>query len=146
MRARATAATAALLLAVLTACGGGDGDSSSSKPKPRASAGKEKSVDCTDESLDQADWMEHCADEAGTGGDGTEGQATGLEFGESYEWPDGLKVTVVDAKVFTDYDPGLLESAEPCRRSSRGRRTAGKPPSLPSRRVHSRSRAGSLRV
>ena len=116
MRVRA-AATAALLLAALTACGGGSdsGNTSASKPKTSAgkSAGKGKSVDCTDESLDQTTWMEHCADEAGTGGDGTEGMATGLEFGESYEWPDGLKATVVDAKVFTDYDPELPESAEP---------------------------------
>ncbi|MFD5491647.1 hypothetical protein ACFWH4_01565 [Streptomyces sp. NPDC127091] len=114
MRVRATAATAALLLAVLTACGGSDGGSTSAS-KPRASAGKTAKdvADCSDESLDQATWMEHCAGEAGTGGDGTEGMATGLKFGESYTWPDGLKVTVVGAKVFTDYDPELLESAEP---------------------------------
>ncbi|MHC3450737.1 hypothetical protein [Streptomyces prasinus] len=111
MRVRA-AATAALLLAVLTACGGGSdsGNTSASKPKTSAgkSAGKEKDkdVDCTDESLDQADWMEHCADGSGTGGDGTD-QSTGLEFGGSYEWPDGLKVSVVEAKkwtTFTDED------------------------------------------
>ncbi|MEU1001946.1 hypothetical protein [Streptomyces tibetensis] len=31
----------------------------------------------------------------------------------AYTWPDGLKVTVVDAKVFTDFDKDLLESPEP---------------------------------
>ncbi|MEV7862783.1 hypothetical protein AB0O86_29145 [Streptomyces hirsutus] len=86
MRVRA-AATAALLLAVLTACGGDSDSGNTSASKSRASAGKtaskEKSVDCTDESLDQTEWMEHCADEAGTGGEGTEGQATGLKFGGS---------------------------------------------------------------
>lgn len=70
-----------------------------------------KTVDCQDESLDQADWMKYCSDAAGTGGDG--GKSKGLTFGESYTWPDGLKVTVVEAKVFTDYDKELMESAEP---------------------------------
>ncbi|WP_406729096.1 hypothetical protein WJ438_37330 [Streptomyces sp. GD-15H] len=110
MRSR-YAATAALLLAALTACGGGSSSDTASKPKPGAS--KSDTVDCTDQALDQAEWMEHCSDEAGTGGDGTGWQATGLKFGESCTWPDGLKVTVVDARVFTDYDPELLESAEP---------------------------------
>ncbi|MFE7233884.1 hypothetical protein ACFVAF_25105 [Streptomyces sp. NPDC057596] len=113
MRVRATAAGAALLLAALTACSsGGDKADSAAKPKPAASK-PAASVDCSDESLSQADWMKHCADKAGTGGDGTEGMATGLKFGESYTWPDGLKVTVVDAKVFTDYDAEAYESAEP---------------------------------
>ncbi|MCX4673017.1 hypothetical protein OG453_41380 [Streptomyces sp. NBC_01381] len=67
-----------------------------------------------DEDISQADWMEHCSEEgAGTGGDGTEGQTTDLKFGESYTWPDGLKVAVAEAKVFTDYDAELMESAEP---------------------------------
>ncbi|KOG77880.1 hypothetical protein ACZ90_02400 [Streptomyces albus subsp. albus] len=61
-------------------------------------------MDCSDTSLDQADWMEHCseADGAGTGGDG--GPSTDLPFGKAYAWPDGLEVTVLDAKVFTDWD------------------------------------------
>ncbi|WP_326750789.1 hypothetical protein OIE73_00865 [Streptomyces hirsutus] len=82
-----------------------------SKPKPGAS--ESDTLDCTEQTLDQAEWMGLCSDETGTGGDGTEGQVTGLTFGESYTWPDGLKVTVVAARVFTDYDPELLESAEP---------------------------------
>lgn len=109
MRVRTTAATAALLLAVLTACGG----SGKADPKSPDKASASKKVDCKDESLDQADWMKYCSEEAGTSGDGSEGKSTGLKFGESYTWPDGLKVTVVEAKVFADYDPELLESAEP---------------------------------
>ena len=103
MRVRITAATGVLLLAALTACGGGE-DSSGTKPSAK------KSVDCTSQELSQADYMKYCAkDEASAEAP----KSTGLKFGESYTWPDGLKVTVVDAKVFTDYDAELEESAEP---------------------------------
>ncbi|WP_428956244.1 hypothetical protein [Streptomyces sp. cg35] len=76
--------TAALLLAGLTACGGsGSDDKAETKPSPAKSSAKNK-VDCTDESLSQAEWMKSCSDEggdasagpeegAGTGGDGTAG-------------------------------------------------------------------------
>ncbi|MET9154670.1 hypothetical protein [Streptomyces griseoflavus] len=111
MRVRATAATAALLLAALTACGGGDDGGTEAKGRASTTA---PAVDCMDENISQADWMAHCSDEgAEPGGDSTGRQAVGLEFGEPYTWPDGLEVTVVDAKVFTDYDEDLLESAEP---------------------------------
>ncbi|MGW5865227.1 hypothetical protein ACWFRJ_23970 [Streptomyces sp. NPDC055239] len=117
-------ATAAMLLAALTACGGSDstddGDRADAKSQDGSKASASKKVDCADENISQADWMKHCSDEgadaeagAGTGGDGTEGQATGLKFGESYTWPDGLKVSVAEAKVFKDYDAELLESAKP---------------------------------
>ncbi|MGW0905057.1 hypothetical protein [Streptomyces sp. NPDC002853] len=67
-----------------------------------------------DGDISQTDWMDDCAEEgAGTGGDGTEGQATSLKFGETYTYPDGIKVSVVEARVFTDYDSELGESAEP---------------------------------
>jgi hypothetical protein len=111
MRARATAATAALLLSALTACGG-NGSDSSSAAKTEAPASKSKKVDCTSQTLDQADWMEHCADEANTDAD-TGAKSTGLTFGESYKWPDGLKVTVTDAKRFTDFNEEYGEAAEP---------------------------------
>ncbi|CAL9387831.1 hypothetical protein [Streptomyces sp. enrichment culture] len=111
MRVRATAATAALLLAALTACGGGDDGGTEAKGRASATA---PAVDCMDENISQADWMAHCSDEgAEPGGDSTGRQAAVLEFGESYTWPDGLEVTVVDAKVFTDHDEDLLESPEP---------------------------------
>lgn len=113
MRVRTTAATAALLLAALTACGGDGDDASASKTKASATPSSSKSVNCTDQSLSQADWMDYCSDKASTGGDSTAGKSKGLKFGESYTWPDGLKVTVVDAKVFTDFNEEYGESADP---------------------------------
>jgi hypothetical protein len=110
MRVRATAATAVLLLAALTACGSGDDGGTKAKPKASASQSKGEEVDCTSQTLSQSDYMEHCAGESSAS---AEGKTTGLKFGESYTWPDGLKVTVVDAKVFTDFDEELLESPEP---------------------------------
>lgn len=76
MRVRVTAATAALLLAALTACGGGSDDKAASKPAAKESATK---VDCNDESLSQAEWMESCSDEAGgaAGAGPEEGAGTG---------------------------------------------------------------------
>ncbi|WP_206313000.1 hypothetical protein [Streptomyces sp. JB150] len=102
---------AAMLLAALTACGGGGSDGSSAS-KTKTPASQQEKVDCTSQTLDQAEWMEHCADEASPDSD-TGAKSTGLQFGESYTWPDGLKVTVVDAKVFTDFNKDLLESPEP---------------------------------
>jgi hypothetical protein len=101
-----------MLLATLTACGGSGDDSSRSQTKASASSGQPEGVDCTSQTLSQADWMEHCAEDASADSD-TAAKSTGLKFGESYTWPDGLKVTVVDAKVFTDFDKDLLESPEP---------------------------------
>ncbi|MFE4420466.1 hypothetical protein [Streptomyces sp. NPDC056817] len=112
MRVRATAATAALLLAALTACGGNDSSEKvdvDAKPKPAASKpASEPSVDCSDESLPQADWMEHCADKAGTGGDGTVGtedlawgksaQTTGAELVAS-DGPGGGDLEVTPTSV-----------------------------------------------
>lgn len=100
------AATAALLLAALTACGGDNEATAETKPKPAAS----ESVDCTSQTLSQSEYMEKCGGEASED-DGA--KLTGLKFGESYAWPDGLKVSVVEAKVFTDFDKEILESAEP---------------------------------
>lgn len=116
MRVRATAAVAAMLLAALTACGdGGDaGDTADAKSADGSKGSAAKGVDCADEDISQADWTKHCSDEgAGTGADGAEEKSVGLEFGESYTWPDGLKVSVTEAKVFTEHDAELLESAEP---------------------------------
>ncbi|MFD4415483.1 hypothetical protein ACFWOX_39090 [Streptomyces sp. NPDC058467] len=115
MRVHATAATAALLLAALTACGGGGDKADPKSPDKAVSAGKtkDKNVDCTDESLSQADWMAYCSDEAGTGGDGAAGKATGLTFGESHTWPDGLKVTVVDAKTWTTFTDADFATDDP---------------------------------
>jgi hypothetical protein len=65
--------------------------------------------------------MKSCSDEgddasagpeegAGTGGDG---KSSGFKFGESYTWPDGVKVTVVEAKVFKDWDKDAYETPDP---------------------------------
>lgn len=110
MRIRTTAATAALLLAALTACGGGDDGSTETKPKASATLSKGAEVDCTSQTLSQSDYMEHCAGESSAS---AAGKSTGLKFGESYTWPDGLKVTVVDAKVFADFNEEYGESADP---------------------------------
>ncbi|WP_447035363.1 hypothetical protein [Streptomyces sp. DSM 118878] len=126
MRIRTTAATAALLLAALTACGGSDGDDGGDTAGSKASGEKKTAAsgkpDCMAEDISQADWMKYCSDEgagedaaadAGTGEDGAEARPTDLRFGESYAWPDGLKVSVTEAKVFTGHDAELLESAKP---------------------------------
>lgn len=69
MRKRATtiaAITAAAL--ALTACGGGDGNSSGKGKTKRPAAGK--SVDCTDENLSQAEWIDNCSDQDDQGAGG----------------------------------------------------------------------------
>ncbi|WP_331719867.1 hypothetical protein OG217_37085 (plasmid) [Streptomyces sp. NBC_01023] len=105
--AATVAATTFVLTAALTACGDSDHASTEPEAAPKAPVSKVSpkvpSVDCSDTSLSQADWVEHCSGKAGadTGGDG--GPSTGLAFGKTYTWPDGLKVTVVEAKTFTDF-------------------------------------------
>jgi hypothetical protein len=112
MRIRTATVTTVLLLAALTACGGGGKDPAdkpeavSSKPSASAAQPSQSKVDCSDENLSQAEWLDNCSDQA-------DGKSAGLKFGQSYTWPDGLKVTVVEAKRFTDYDKELLESADP---------------------------------
>jgi predicted small lipoprotein YifL len=97
MRHLRTATLTTAVLLALTACG-------SSDPAAKPDSAKQD-VDCTDENLSQADWKKHCADQedegAGTGGDG--GAYTDIPFGKTYEWPDGLAVTVTEAKTFTNH-------------------------------------------
>lgn len=68
----------------LTACGGSDDEKADGKPttkKPSASS----SVDCTDQSLSQEEWLEYCAD-ADVPGGGTEGDtAKPLALGKPAE-------------------------------------------------------------
>ncbi|MGW4076017.1 hypothetical protein ACWELB_21310 [Streptomyces asiaticus] len=103
---------AAVILAAtlpLTACSGDDGgDGDSSKDTTPKAAGK--SFDCTSQDTTQAEWMKHCADKAT---EPTEQASTGLVFGKSYRWPDGLEVSVTSAKTVTEFgeydskpDPG----------------------------------------
>lgn len=107
MRIRTTAATAALLLAALTACGGGGDSGSETKASEAAPS---QSVDCTDQTMDQAEWMKHCADEAS---EDAGAQSTGLKFGDTYTWPDGLKVSVVEAKQWTKFSEDDFATDEP---------------------------------
>lgn len=108
MSVRTTAATAALFLAALTGCSGGNNDSADSAKSATPTASE--SIDCTSQTLSQSEYMKHCADEPSSE---ESTKTTGLKFGETYAWPDGLKVSVVEAKVFTDFDTDVLESAEP---------------------------------
>ncbi|MFI7890852.1 hypothetical protein ACIFUY_06265 [Streptomyces sp. CACIS-1.16CA] len=101
MRTRTAAAAALLLACSLTACG--SDEPAAPKSTVKASA-PEHEVDCSDTSLSQADWMEHCSEADGAGTDGDGEPSTDLPFGKAYAWPDGLEVTVLDAKIFTDWD------------------------------------------
>ncbi|KFK87874.1 hypothetical protein IX27_18475 [Streptomyces sp. JS01] len=98
MRTRTAAAAALLLACSLTACG--SDEAAAPKSTVKASA-PEHEVDCSDTSLNQSDWMEHCNTETPAE---SEAPATDLAFGRPFAWPDGLEVTVVDAKVFSDWD------------------------------------------
>ncbi|MFB7297401.1 hypothetical protein [Streptomyces rubiginosohelvolus] len=98
MRTRTAAAAALLLACSITACG-------SDEPAPSKSTVKasvpEHEVDCSDTSLNQSDWMEHCNTETPAE---SEPPTADLAFGKPFAWPDGLEVTVVDARVFSDWD------------------------------------------
>ncbi|MET8692618.1 hypothetical protein ABZV65_08720 [Streptomyces bauhiniae] len=85
------AATASLLLTLVTACSGpGPTHGSRTEQKPAAATSGPKvkpSIDCSDQSLDQATWVANCSDKArtdgsGTGGDGTAGTQT-LPWGKA---------------------------------------------------------------
>ncbi|MFJ8727752.1 hypothetical protein [Streptomyces sp. NPDC093269] len=109
-----SAAAVLLLTASLAACSNSSSDTAgaapstppakASSPTPKASP----SVDCSDQSLDQATWVENCSDAAGGGG-----ESSGLTFGQAYTWDDGLKVTVLEVKQFTDYNKDAYETPTP---------------------------------
>lgn len=114
MRTRTTLA-ASLLAAgalALTACGSSSSDDSSSAASSKATspvgtpAGK--GINCSDPGLPQADWEAHCDKTAA-------GHADSLskQFGQTYAWLDGVKVSVTEAKIFTDYDKSIGEKATP---------------------------------
>lgn len=74
MRTRTAAGAALLLVAALAGCGAEEGAPSDKKPPVKASP----SVDCSDASLSQAEWVENCAGDsegAGAGGDGADNAA-----------------------------------------------------------------------
>lgn len=95
-------AAGALTLTACSSSSGSDGTDAAAKPTGTSTtkpAGK-KAVDCSDQSLSQADWEANC-----------DKQASKLhqQFGGTYTWADGVKVTVTEAKVFTAYDKSLDE-------------------------------------
>ncbi|MFJ5156300.1 hypothetical protein ACIQCF_33030 [Streptomyces sp. NPDC088353] len=100
MRKRIITVIAAASLA-LTACSSAGSDSkavaddkpAATKPAPTQSP----TVDCSDTSLDQATWMAHCSEQAGTGGDGT-ADAQDLEWGKP--------ATTTGAQLVADDGPG----------------------------------------
>ncbi|MGQ4353136.1 hypothetical protein [Streptomyces drozdowiczii] len=94
-----SAALAAVLLATMAA-GCGPSDEPATKKPAAAAATPSHEVDCSDTSLSQAEWIESCGEE--TEGE-PEAPSTDLEFGKAYAWPDGLEVTVLEAKTFTDW-------------------------------------------
>lgn len=84
MRTRAMAGGAALLIAALAGCGSGghtDGKATAKPSRPPATTATASAP------------------------------STHLAFGQGYTWPDGLRVSVIGAQVFTDYADG--ESAQP---------------------------------
>ncbi|MEV7950633.1 hypothetical protein AB0O74_27130 [Streptomyces rubiginosohelvolus] len=98
MRTQTVAAAALLFACSLTACG--SDEPAAPKSSVKASA-PEHEVGRSDTSLNQSDWMEHCNTETSPE---SESPARDLAFGKAFTWPDGLEVTVVDAKVFSDWD------------------------------------------
>lgn len=114
MRTR-TRTLAAGLMAVgaltLTACSSSSGDGkTAATPKAAAPVGTPagKKVDCSDPGLSQADWVAHCDKTAAGHSD-----SLNKQFGQAYTWPDGVKVTVTEAKVFTGYDKSIDEKPTP---------------------------------
>lgn len=109
-RTAATITVSALLLATLTGCSSNSGTNTDARPSKSAAARPTptptSSINCSDSDLSQADWVEHCADQA------KQGKLTGLHFGQTFTWDDGVTVTVTEARVFTDYDTELGESAK----------------------------------
>ncbi|MFJ4696467.1 hypothetical protein [Streptomyces sp. NPDC088766] len=66
---------------MLTGCGDSSADSSKSAVPSAA-----ESVDCTSQTLSQADWMANCSESAGTGGDGSGTGAEGTDGAETLAW------------------------------------------------------------
>ncbi|MFH9685256.1 hypothetical protein ACH4LE_02805 [Streptomyces sp. NPDC017413] len=84
----------------LTGCGS-ESDSASSPAASRETVASPPAheVDCSDTSLSQAEWTENCSEESAP----SDVPTKDLAFGKPYAWADGLEVTVVEAKVFSDW-------------------------------------------
>lgn len=102
MKIRTYAAVAALAaLPLMSACG--TQGTAERADKPAADTKKTGGdVDCgPDSDLSQADWMKHCADDAGD----QDAPDTELKLGDTFKYTDGIKVTVTRIAKFTDFDP-----------------------------------------
>jgi len=101
MKIRIIAATAAIAALPLMAACGTQGTAERDDNKPAAKADKD-TADCgPDSDLSQADWMKHCAEDAGD----DKAPDTELKLGDTFKYKDGLKVTVTRIAKFTDFDP-----------------------------------------
>jgi hypothetical protein len=108
----ATGAAVGALLVLAGCSSSSKGDDTAGKAaapttaKPSTTAAAKK-VDCSDPDLSMADWTEKC------GQDGSNKSAGDLhkQFGQTYAWPDGVKVSVIRAKVFTAYNKEFGERA-----------------------------------
>jgi hypothetical protein len=115
VRTHTSAAITGLIITgvlALTACSGSGKDDTTGKAaapatvKPTTTVTAKK-VDCADPNLSMSDWTENC-DKAGGGKDAG---ALHKQFGQTYAWPDGVKVSVTGAKVFTAYNKEFGEHA-----------------------------------
>jgi hypothetical protein len=105
-----TTLAASLLAAgalTLTACSStSSGTDAATQPASTKKPTATKSVDCSDPNLSQAQWTAHCDTSA-------KPRSLHLQFGQTYTWPDGVKATVTEAKVFTAYDKSIDEKPTP---------------------------------
>lgn len=106
IRTYTAAAAIAAALPLIAACGSqGTAERADSKP---AAADKNK-VDCgQDSNLSQAEWMKHCADDAGN----EKAPDTELKLGDTFKYKDGVKVTVTRIAKFTAFEE-YGDTAEP---------------------------------
>ncbi|SCK08375.1 hypothetical protein H181DRAFT_00365 [Streptomyces sp. WMMB 714] len=95
----AVTAAIAVTLPLAAACGSqGTAERAADKPATAKKA-DESEVDCTSQETSQADWMKHCAEDAGD----EEAPDTELKFGDGFRFHDGVKVTVTRVEKFSDF-------------------------------------------
>jgi hypothetical protein len=108
VRSRTTTTITGLIITgtlALSACSSGKTDTAHKASAPttaKTATVAATKVDCTDPNLSQADWTENCDK-----GDGD----LHKQFGQVFTWPDGVKVSVTGATVFTNYNKEFGEHA-----------------------------------
>jgi len=101
MKIRTFAATAAIAIALplTAACGtSGTAERAADKPANAKKADKDK-VDCTSQETSQADWMKHCAEDAGD----EKAPDTELKVGDAFRYNDGVKIAVTRIEKFSNF-------------------------------------------